>query len=628
MSEKLIGYNGKIAYVNLSEQKVDIKELDPQIAKDYLGGAGLSAKLTYDLLSDADYEALKKDPFSDNNPLIFSTGPITGTMRPSSGRYVVTGISPQTGIWGESTSGGFFCISLRNSGFDAIVITGKANSPTYLYVHDGTFEFKDASNVWGKDTYETQVLIKNELQNNNARVSTIGPGGENLVKYAAILNDEGRAAGRCGMGALMGSKNLKALAIHGTSKISVSDTSKDIMRELIKQEEYERKKNPMVAITHNLMGLYGTNGYLDMGMAIGDTPAYYFTETEFMAEKLIGKTIKEDYIVMNYGCAGCTMKCGKTTIVEENGEEIKVDGPEYESVAAFGPLCGVSDSKEVILSHHLCNVLGLDTISAGVSIAFLIYLVENNLAIEKIKQQLGDINIEDIRWGNGDLVLKLVDKISKREGIGNLLAEGTRIMAKELDIDPELAAHVKGLEIPMHDPRAYAGMALGYATTSIGAHHVRCDWYTIESGGLSDALLKIKTGTDRFDISKREKGVANLQNLRAIDDSAINCTFPNPNVEHVVKYVNAVTGFDYNKKSFVRIGERINNIKRVISCNLGITRQDDKLPNIVLKPLNSGRTADVMINLDGNLERYYKERGWDWETGRPTEDKLKELGIQ
>ena len=626
MSE-LIGYNGKIAYVNLSEQKVDIKELDPQIAKDYLGGAGLSAKLTYDLLSEADYETLKKDPFSDINPVIFATGPITGTMRPSSGRYVVTGISPQTGIWGEATSGGFFCISLRNSGFDAIVITGKAKSPTYLYVHDGTFEFKDASNVWGKDTYETQVLIKSELKNENARVSTIGPGGENLVKYAAVLNDEGRAAGRCGIGAIMGSKNLKALAIHGTNKIQVSDEGKAIMRGIIKEEEDERNADPMAGMMHHLMGLYGTNGYLDMGLAIGDTPAYYFTTTEFFAEKLTEKVLKEKYVVLNYGCAGCTMKCGKTTIVEDNGKEIKVDGPEYESVVAFGPLCGVHDSLKVILSHHVGNVQGIDVISAGVSIAFLIYLVENNLGVDKIKQQLGDTKIEEIKWGNGDLVLNLVGKIAKREGIGNLLAEGTRIMAKELGVDPELAAHVKGLEIPMHDPRAYAGMSLGYATTSIGAHHVRCDWYTAEGGGVADKRLKIKGG-DRFDITRREKGVANLQNLRAIDDSAINCTFPSPNLGRMINYINAATSHAYDKNSFIAVGERINNIKRVISCNLGLTRQDDRLPKFVLEPLDSGRTADVVINIDQNLKNYYEARGWDWETGRPTEEKLKELGIQ
>ena len=627
MSEKLIGYNGKIAYVNLSEQKVDIKELDPQIAKDYLGGAGLSAKLTHDLLSDADYATLKNDPFSDINPVIFATGPITGTMRPSSGRYVVTAISPLTRIWGEATSGGFFCISLRNSGFDAIVITGKAKSPTYLYVHDGTFEFKDASNVWGKDTYETQVLIKNELQNDRVRVATIGPGGENLVKYAAILNDEGRAAGRCGIGAVMGSKNLKALAIHGTNRIEVPEEGKTIMREILKEEEVERNANPMAGLMHNLMRLYGTNGYLDLGMAIGDTPAYYFTTTEFFAEKLTEKVLKEKYVVLNYWCAGCVMKCGKTTIVEDNGKEIKVDGPEYESVVSFGPLCGVHDSKKVILSHHAGNVQGIDVISAGVSIAFLIYLAENNLGIDKIKQHLSDTKIEDIKWGNGDLVLKLVDKISKREGIGNILAEGVRVMAKEFEVDPELAAHVKGLEIPMHDPRAYAGMALGYATTSIGAHHVRCDWYTAESGGVADKRLKIKTGSSRFDITKRERGVANLQNLRAIDDSAINCTFPSPNFVRMINYINAATSHGYDKNSFVAVGERINNIKRVISCNLGLTRQDDRLPNIVLKPLSSGRTADVVINIDQNLENYYKERGWDWETGRPTEEKLKELGI-
>jgi len=623
---ELIGYNGKIAYVNLSEQKVDVKDLDPQIAIDYLGGAGLGAKLTYDLLSEADYATLKNDPFSEINPVIFATGPVTGTMRPSSGRYVVTGISPQTGIWGEATSGGFFCISLRNSGFDAIVITGKAKSPTYLYVHDGNFEFKDASNVWGKDTYETQVLIKNELQNDKVRVSTIGPAGENLVKYAAVLNDEGRAAGRCGMGAIMGSKNLKALAIHGTNRIQVPDEGKEIMRGILKEEEYERGANPMAGMMHYLMGLYGTNGYLDMGMAIGDTPSYYFTSTEFLAEKLTEKVLKEQYVVMNYGCAGCVLQCGKTTIVEDNGKEIKVDGPEYESVAAFGPLCGVHDSLKVILSHHVGNVQGIDVISAGVSIAFLIYLVENNLGVDKIKQQLGDTKIEDIKWGNGDLVLNLVGKIAKREGIGNLLAEGTRIMAKELGIDPELAAHVKGLEIPMHDPRAYAGMSLGYATTSIGAHHVRCDWYTAESGGVADKRLKIKGG-DRFDITRREKGVANLQNLRAIDDSAINCTFPSPNLPRMINYINAATSHAYDKNSFVAVGERINNIKRVISCNLGLTRQDDRLPKIVLEPLDSGRTADVVINIDQNLKNYYEARGWDWETGRPTEEKLKELGI-
>ena len=292
----LIGYNGKIAYVNLSEEKFEVKDLDPQIAKDYLGGTGLSAKIIYDLLSDTDYNTLKADPYSEINPLIFATGPVTGTVRPSSGRYSVTAISPLTKIWGEGTSGGTFCISLRNSGFDAIVITGKAKSPMYLFVHDGTIEFKSASNIWSKDTYEAQNIIKTELNNDKAKVTTIGIAGENLVKYAGIINDEGRAIGRCGMGAIMGSKNLKALAVHGTNPVKIADAG--LTKKILKEAEDRLKRDFMKAAVFNVFHLYGTNSYLDIGMALGDTPGYYFTKSEFFAEKLTSKTLKETFPVL------------------------------------------------------------------------------------------------------------------------------------------------------------------------------------------------------------------------------------------------------------------------------------------------------------------------------------------
>ncbi|MFX1392598.1 MAG: aldehyde ferredoxin oxidoreductase family protein [Promethearchaeota archaeon] len=625
MSEKIIGYNGKIAYINLSDQKADIKDLDPQLAKDYLGGTGLSAKLMYDLLTDDDYNILKNDPFSPNNPLIFATGPITGTIRPSSGRYTVSGISPLTKIWGEGSSGGYFCISLRNSGFDAIVILGKSKNPIYLYIHDEIIEFKDADTLWGKDTYETQIILKKMLNNEKARVATIGLAGENLVKYAGIINDEGRAVGRCGLGALMGSKNLKALAIHGTNRIQIADTN--IGKELLRQAEDARKGELLKTTVPFLFNLYGTNCYLDIGMVLGDTPGYYFTETEFFAEKLTGKTLKEEYPVWNYGCAGCTLMCGKKTIIEDDGKEIKVDGPEYETVASFGPLCGIFNSKKVILANHLCNVHGIDTISGGVSIAFLIYLVENNLGIENIKPYLDDIKMEDIRWGNGDLILKIIDKISKRDGIGNLLAEGVRIMAEKLKVDPDLAAHVKGLEMPMHDPRAFIGQALSYITTPTGANHNKCDWYSAELGMVNIPRLRIKRGKSRDSIKGREKGVIALQNLRAIDDSAVNCNFIRLELDHIIGHINAGTGLNHDKKSLLKVGERINNLKRLINCNLGITRKDDKLPNHLKQVLTSGKTEDIKINLEESLKRYYQERNWDWNTGRPTEEKLKELGI-
>lgn len=624
MSENLLGYNGKIIFINLSIEKYDIKDLNPQIAKDYLGGTGLSAKLTYDLLSESDYSILKLDPFTDINPLIFATGPVTGTLRPSSGRYSVTGISPLTKIWGEGTSGGTFCISLRNSGFDAVVITGKSKNPVYMYIHDGIVEFKNAEKLKGKDTYRTQSIIKNELGNNRVKVATIGIAGENLVKYAGIINDEGRAIGRCGLGALMGSKNLKALAIYGTNRVQIADV--ECIKEILKKSQKIAKKDFIKTAVFNVYQLYGTNSYLDIGMALGDTPGYYFTETEFLAEKLTGKTLKELYPVFNYGCAGCTLQCGKKTIIQVDDEEIEVNGPEYESVAAFGPLLGVFDPNIVILSNHKCNVYGLDTISGGVSISFLIYLVENNLGTDKIKSYLKDIKIEEIKWGNGDLILKLIDKISKRDGIGNVLAEGVRIMAKKFEVDPELAAHVKGLEMPMHDPRASFGQALSYMTCCVGANHEKCDWFSVEMGNPKYPNVRVSS-TSRKKIDRREKGVMALQNIRAIDDSAVNCNFRNPDLDDIVGYINAATNFNYDIKSLLKVGDRINTIKRLINCKLGITRIDDKLAGINIKTLQKGRIAGIKLDLEKNLERYYKERGWDIDSGVPTQEKLDELGI-
>ncbi|MFW9970180.1 MAG: aldehyde ferredoxin oxidoreductase family protein [Candidatus Odinarchaeota archaeon] len=625
MNKDLLGYNGKIVFINLDSQTYEIKDLDVQIAKEYLGGTGLSAKLTSDLLSEEDYEILKKDQFYEKNPLIFATGPITGTIRPSSGRYSVTGISPLTGIWGEGTSGGFFCISLKNSGFDAIIITGKSRDPIYLYIHDKLIDFKDASNLWGKNTYETQSLIKNELNNERVRVAAIGIAGENLVKYAGIINDEGRAIGRCGLGTLMGSKKLKAVAIYGTEKIRIADPK--IGKDLIKQDEESKKGNLLKSTTPLLYSLYGTNCYLDIGMVLGDTPAYYYTQTEFPAERLTGKTLREKYPILDYGCAGCTMRCGKQTVIQDNGKEIIVDGPEYESVAAFGPLCGLFDSKYVILANHSCNTYGIDTISTGVCIAFLIYLVENNINLSNLKDFLDDIKFEEIKWGNGKLILELIEKISNRQGIGNLLAEGVRTMAKELNVNPELAAHIKGLEVPMHDPRAFAGQALSYITCCVGANNQKCDWYAVEVTTVSYPSLRVKIGKGRSQIKGREKGVIALQDIRAIDDSAINCNFVNLSVDHIVGHINAATGFNYDTKSILQVGERINNLKRLINCKLGITRADDKIPGLLKQELQSGKTVHVKLELEENLKTYYKIREWDWETGKPTKEILKKLNI-
>ncbi|MHA1273989.1 MAG: aldehyde ferredoxin oxidoreductase family protein [Promethearchaeota archaeon] len=616
----MFGYNGKIAYINLTDREVKIKDLDPKIAEMYVGGVGLSAKLTYDLLSDEDYEILKKDPFDSRNPLIFATGPLTGTATPSSSRYSVTGISPLTGIWGESTSGGFFPVALKRSGFDALIIKGESKEPVYLQLTNGEIIFKDATKLWGKNTRETINSIREELDDDKIRIACIGKAGENLVRYSAIINDEGRAAGRCGLGALMGKKKIKAIAVKGSKNIEYNDKEN-----LIKTAK-NSLKSVQNAFATNFFSNHGTLCYTDMGMVLGDVPAYYFTSSEFIAERITGRALKEQYPVFKYACSGCTIGCGRKTILESDDKEEEIDGPEYETLAAFGPLCGIFEFDSVLIANHMCNLEGVDTISCGVSIAFLIYLVENNIALDKIKNYLKDINIKDIKWGNKKIVIKLVEKIINKEDIGALLSEGVKIIADKLGVDPELAAHVKGLEIPMHDPRAYHGQALTYMTCSVGASHEKGDFFNIDGDAAS--FRKITRG-DRFNINGREHMVIALQDLTNIFDSAVICNFPHLSISVMNRLFKAATGFSTlgNSKKMLLAGERANNIKRLISCKLGISRKDDKLPKIVTQPLRSGGTAGIGLDLENNLREYYKIRGWDWETGFPTEQKLKELGI-
>ena len=617
---ELKGYNGKVAYVDLSTSNVEVKDLDPKIAEDYIGGVGLSAKLMYDMLKEEDYEALKNDPLESVNPLIFATGPLTGTATPSSSRYSVSGVSPLTGFWGESTSGGYIPVALRKCGYDAIVITGEADKPKILVVIDGKIEIKDADALWGKNTHETVESLKKELNDDKIRVACIGKGGENLVKYAAIINGAGRAAGRCGFGALMGKKKLKALVVKGKEQIEFED--KDSLMKEGKKNTDAIKSN----FIYNFISHYGTLCYTDIGSVIGDVPANYFTSTEFVAENLTGRFLKERYPVLDDTCAGCLTHCKKVTLMKINGKEVEVHGPEYETAAAFGPLCGISDFDPVLKAHHTCNLEGVDVISSGVSIAFLIYLVENNIGKENILKYLSNIKLEEIRWGNDKVVLKLLDQIINREGIGDILAEGVKKMAKKLEVDPGLAAHVKGLEIPMHDPRAFDGQALSYMTTSVGANHCKGDYYAATND--FGAYRGVKKG-DRFNIDGREDSVRLLQDIRGIYDFAVICGWSFLNTKAMARLIKASTGFASikNDKSIILIGERCNTLKRLISCKLGCKREDDYLPKIVTIPLESGGSAGNTLDLEENLKVYYKHRGWDWETGFPTKEKLEQLGI-
>jgi len=617
----LYGYNGKIVFIDLSNEKIDVKNLEKDNARDYIGGCGLNAKIIYDILKENDYEILKKDPLSGINPLIFSTGPLTASSRPSSGRYAVSAISPLTGIWGESTSGGQFPAALKHCGYDAIVFLGKAKEPVYIFINDSKIEIRNAKSLWTLNIYKTQELIKKEINDKRLRVACIGKAGKNLVKYACIINDDGRAAGRCGMGAVMGSKNLKALAVIGTTKINYFDKNK--LRNLTNNAKREVRR----AFSSAFFEQFGTLCYMDMGQAFGDTPAYYFTNTDFISSHITGRAFKEQFPVLNAYCYSCTIGCGRTTYIEENGKEIKIDGPEYETTAAFGPLLGISDMKPILKFNQICNEEGLDTISAGVSIAFLIYLAENKIGIDSIREILNDINLEELKWNNPVLVERLLLKIIKREDIGDLVAEGTRKMAKELKVDENLAAQVKGLEIPMHDPRAYIGQALSYMTSSTGANHNKCDYFNIDNDAVSFPSLRLKA-KNRFEIKRKIKAVKVFQDLRAVDDSAITCNFVNLPFPMTIEIFNAITGFNYDKKSLLECGERINNLKRLINCKLGITREDDKLPEIVCRPLKSGSTKGIKLDLEESLKKYYEIRKWNWEDGMPKKEHLENIRIK
>lgn len=619
-SQELFGYNGKIVYINLNEPNVEVKELSKDIVEHYLGGVGLSAKLTYDLLTDEDYQKLIKNPLNELNPLIFATGPLTGTSTPSSSRYSVTAISPLTGIWGESTSGGFFPLSLRKSGFDAIIITGKSTNPVYITLENQKVKIKNANSVWTKTTYETIDKIRNENDNPKLRIACIGTAGENMVKYAAIINDEGRAAGRCGMGSVMGSKNLKAIAISGSETIQYKD-KKNLMK----------TSKTVLGIIKTSFGAqfyshYGTLSGMDIGMVYGDVPGFYFTESEFPVENVTGLALKEQYPVLSYACAGCTIGCGRRTFIELDGKEIEINGPEYETTVAFGPISGTFNFDSIIKANYLCNQQGLDTISCGVSIAFLIYLVENKIALEEISPLLTDIKLEEIKWGNGDLVLKLIKKIIESKDIGKLIAKGTKRMAEVLNVNPELAAHVKGLEVPFHDPRANLGQALSYMTCCVGASHCKGDFYLVDWGQTS--FMKIKRG-DPLKISGRESSVINMQDMANIYDSAVICSVPKISEKFMNKLLRASTGFDSlgSVKKVLLTGERATNLKRLISCKLGCSRKDDILRDINSKALKTGVTAEINAKLTDNLKKYYELRGWDWETGWPLEEKLNELNI-
>ncbi len=580
------GYNMKIAVVDLSSGETRELELRPSELRDYVGGASLAAYLTLRMVE------LPVDPYSPQNLLSFMAGPLTGTLAPCSGRHAVTAISPLTGGWGESTAGGRFGAALRSAGLDGLLVRGAAENPCYIYVEDGRVEVRDASHVWGEGTYRTQEILRSETDP-KASVSCIGPAGENLVRFAAVMNDGGRAAGRTGMGAVMGSKKLKAVVVAG-------DGGVDAGSEEFKEEALRLHSELREALHAQMMREYGTAVYFEVGAELGDVPAKYFSRSDFPAEEVSGEALVERFRVEPTACFACPIGCGRKVLTNWGS----VDGPEYEAIAALGPLNWVFDLEAIVRANHLCNDLGLDTISTGVVVAFSSHLKERGLLPTEFTRQAPD-------WGDAGRLIGLIEEIAKREGLGRILAEGVSRTAEILGVSREEAAAVKGLEVPMHDPRAFFGMALSYATSPRGACHLRGDFYSVDLGSFQDPDLGLSSG-DRFSLRGRAREVAALQDLREVFNASLLCIFTNFTSSTLARLLSLITGWAYDPERVREVGERSFNLKRRINVLQGIGPGEDRLPEIVLRPLSEGGAAGKSPSdqLEDALREYYGVRGW------------------
>ncbi|MDI6754054.1 MAG: aldehyde ferredoxin oxidoreductase family protein [Thermodesulfobacteriota bacterium] len=598
------GYHGRFLEVDLSTRKMTDLTLPEEFLKKYIGGATLAAALIYDRFSK------ELAPLAPENPLVLATGPFTGTPLPMVSRYAVGGISPLTGFWGEATSGGKFPFRLKGAGWDGILVKGKADRPVYLYLKEGQAEIRDAARLWGQDSYQAQKTIKDELGDDSVSIACIGSSGEKLIKYAAIMNDNGRAAGRCGLGALMGSKNLKAVVASGNLRPELSNPEK--VRDLAKQA--------VAQINGNLVSVafreYGTMMYMDMAMTLGDAPAKYFTKSVFPVSKVTGQALRQAYLVKNYACLGCPIGCGRELMDFKPG--MNVDGPEYETAVAFGPLCLNTDLDSIIRANHLCNTHGIDTISTGVSVAYAFYLYDLGVLT---RNQVGF----EVKWGDGEAVVKLTEMIIAQEGIGKILSQGTLAMAKAFGRSADEAAQVKGLEMPMHEGRAFHGMALSYATGPRGACHLKGDYYNVDLGNM--VLEYMILPSERLSSEGKSEGAAKYQSLKDLFDSLALCKFAPITPTQLCEMLNAITGWQFAPKDILAAGDRSINLKRALSNKLGLTREHDRLPKICLAALDEGTTAGVEPDMEKMLKGYYQFRGWDWETGRPTKEKLLELEL-
>ena len=598
------GWIGKVLRVNLSTGKVSTEALDPGLAKDYIGARGLGTKIMTDEVDP------KVDPLSPENKLIFVPGPLTGTFAPSAGRYTVVTKGALTGAIASANSGGTWGPALKFAGYDAVIVEGAAPKPVYLWIKNAKVEIRDASHLWGKDVPETSDAIRAETDD-DAKIACIGPAGENRVLFACIMNDLHRAAGRSGVGAVMGSKNLKAIAVVGTGAVTCADP-KAFESAVVKARD-KINKHPVGGAG---LRLYGTDVLTNILNQIGGYPTKNYQDGHFpTADKLGGETLAATLLQRPKGCFSCIISCGRVTKVTNPKYAGEGEGPEYETSWGFGGDCCIDDLDAVTKANYLCNEYGMDAISMAVTVACAMELYEMGLIT---KEDTGGIALE---WGNAEAMVEVTRLTGVGEGFGKKLALGSYRLAESCG-HPELSMTVKKQEIPAYDARAVQGIGLNFATANCGAAHVR--GYTIAPEVLGNPVK-----VDKDTIEGKPALVILFQNLTAALDATGACLFTTFGIgaDELAEMLGAVTGVAYTSEDFMKCGDRIWNLERQWNLNAGLTANDDTLPPRLLKePIKTGASKGKLSRLPEMLPEYYELRGWD-KNGVPTASKLGELGL-
>ena len=588
---------GKLLRVDLSKRKIRTKALGENVFKRFIGGKGLGIKV---LLEETDPQL---DPLSPANTLIFMTGPVNGTLLSGAAKFGVFFKSPLTGIFGESYCGGYFAAQLKFAGYDGLMVQGKAERPVYISIKDGEAEIKNANHIWGKDTFETEDIIKEELDE-KFQVLSIGPAGENLVKYACISHAKGREFGRCGAGAVMGSKNLKAIAVLGTGRIEAARTE-DF-------EEFKKELNSKIKEHLRSLKVYGTPAIIGLTNATGTLPTRNWTEGEFDGyEKISAETLKTKLFVKSKSCFACSVACRKVSAIKDGPYAgTWVEGPEYETLFAFGSLCGNDNLESIVKANEICDRLGIDTISAGNVIAFAMECYEKGIITPKDADQI------KLDFGNHEAIIQILRKIAYRKGLGKVLAEGTRKASQIIGRNSEkFAVHVKGLELPGYDPRGLKGVALAYAVSCRGACHLRHMAYRPNLTGTHPFQ---KGEVDRLSYAGQARMVKEQEDFYSLIDSIGLCRFVClPTIgpilwKELVRLYWILTSVKVKKENLVRIAVRVNNMAKQYNIQAGVRYANDSLPERLLKePLKKGQSAGQVVSkrkLEKMLDEYYRFR--------------------